>query len=171
MPKPPAAAEPNSGAPATTIPSSNAQTPAPSTGKAGAPKFCPSCGAPTLSHGGGKRSYCQACEHSFDEAGQGRPADFAEKLDLLTNEVKALRAGGVRDPRVDKIDALVQSVSAGMGSPTKLDDLDPENKEQMGKVSMGLAMLKSSPLGAMLGGFFKKREAAPAQPPAQGPTS
>lgn len=128
-----------------------------------APKFCPSCGKAVHSFRNGNATYCEGCKHVFDEHGQGRPADFMDRLERLEASVSA----GARDPRVDNLDGMVRKISEQLtGKSQGIEDLDPDNPDQVGKLSAGLAAAK-----AMFGAFFKPRAkpAAPAAaPPAQG---
>lgn len=154
------------GAAAGTAPSTAPQpssAPSESTPRPGAaPKFCPSCGKGTRAFSQGKAAYCEDCEHVFDEGGQGRKADFADQLADATEQLRQLREGGAKDPRVDKLDQVVQKLTESVtGQRRSIDELDPNNAEQMGKLSAGLAFVKGS-LAAL---FMPRGKPAP---PAQG---
>lgn len=146
--------------PAGSAPSSSAS------GTGAAPKFCPSCGASTRPYQGGKGAYCEACEHVFDAGGQGRRADFADQLADLREQFALFKSDGPKDPRVDKLDAMIQKLSEAVtGERKSINDLNPDDPIQVGKLSTGLAFLKGS-LSALFAG--RPRPAAPATPPAQG---
>lgn len=162
MRKPQQAQEPGA-SPADSIPTSPGSGAAPPA--AAAPRFCVSCGGPLLPFGSGETFYCDKCEHVFDKHGQGRPADFKDQLARMRAEIAGMKASGMKDPRVDKLDEVVAAISMNLtGKKAGIADLDPKNPEQMGKLSMAMGMLKSS-----FGAFFTRRPAPkPATPPAPG---
>lgn len=127
-------------------------SPIPSTPQPGpAPKFCPSCGKPVHSFRDGKATYCEGCRHVFDEHGQGRPADFMDRLERLESRPTT-------DPRVDRLDSVVGKLSEMLtGQRRSIQEIDPDNQEQMSKFAMAGGFLKTA-----LGSMFKPRPKAPA---------
>lgn len=147
-------------------PSPTSKAPAPAGGPTAKP--CPSCGKAVQLFRGGKASYCPDCAHAFDEHGQGRPMDFADRVDALWEA----RNRPANDPRVDSLDALVKKLSPDLlGKKVGLDDVDPDEIDTndpatKSKLTMIGGLLRNS-LGAMFKG--RKRETpspAPAALPA-----
>lgn len=126
-----------------------------------AARHCISCGAKLHPLGDGKRGFCEACRSVIDEHGQGRPADFVERLEAME---EAVRRG---DPRLNNLDAFVKKISGDLtGKPSGLETVDASNPDQVGKVSGVIAGIRSflnGPMGAM---FRRRPTPAPAALPA-----